>query len=62
MIPLAIKVSKDFGNKLFQGGIEAGKTGLDPRTASSYVDVRQKAKLTCCFALNEIIKHGGMLS
>jgi len=44
------------------GGIEAGKTGLDPRTASSYVDVRQKAKLTCCFALNEIIKHGGMLS
>lgn len=42
--------------------IEAGKTGLSSRTASSYIGVRLRVKPPPCFALSEAVTHGGMAS
>ena len=41
---------------------EAGKTGPGPRTASSCIGIRYKAKPPPCFALNEVMTHGEMSS
>lgn len=41
---------------------QAGKTGPGPRTASSCIGIRQKAKAPPWFALNEAMTRGGMAS
>ena len=41
---------------------EAGKTGPGPRTASSCIKIRQKAKSPPCFEFPEAMTHGGMAS
>ena len=41
---------------------QAGKTGPGPRTASSCIGIRQKAKAPPWFALTEAMRRGGMAS
>lgn len=41
---------------------EAGQTGLGPRTASSCIKIRQKAKPPPRFKFPEAMTHGGMAS
>lgn len=41
---------------------EAGKTGPDPKPASSLIGTGQKAKTPPGFALNEAIRHRGIAS
>ena len=48
--------------KLSETTTEAEKTQPGPRTASSCTGISQKAKLPPCFALTEVMMHGGMAS
>ena len=42
--------------------VEAGNTGPGPRTASSCIKIRQKAKPPLCFEFPEALTHGGIAS
>lgn len=41
---------------------EAGKTGPDPKPASSFIGIGQEAKTPPGFALNEGMRHKGIAS